>query len=184
MKTNTTAPAQELSERAVLSFTQSENLQKADKSKFENITENKAPVRKFTRDHQGRLKDEGGKEWIATYFETIMEEEIPFKNQTLLRARYYCDSERMSPALLNGDMMLLKKVDRIFNWGAIHLIQAGDYNIICRPNVGSKDKIILNYDSKNAHYNGQELPTKYIIAIWELVASNRIHQNIVTPIGF
>jgi hypothetical protein len=144
----------------------------------------KAPVIRFTKDPQGRIKDQDGKEWVVTHFETIIEEEIPIKNQTFLRCRYYADSERMSPALLRGDMMLLLKVDKIFHWGEIHMIQTDDFNIVCRPKVCSEDSITINYDSKNVHYNGQELPTKYIKAIWELVASNRIHKNIVTPIVF
>lgn len=128
---------------------------------------------------KSQVKDQDGNHWVATYFEPVIEKEYnPGHNVTLLKARYYDLKNRMMPSLSQGDLMFLRKVDKISDWGAIHLIQTKCWNVVCRPNTGSTpDHIAICFNDKNAPAHGMEIPINSIIGTWELLASSRIHTN-------
>lgn len=138
-----------------------------------------APVITFTETAPGRVTDQEAKEWIVTYLEPVIEKEFnPSDKVTLLKARYYDSNNRMLPALANGDLMLLRKLDNIFDWGDIHMIQTECWNVVCRPCASIKpDHITLCFNDKNTPAHGMEIPISSIIGIWAIVASSRIHTN-------
>ena len=141
--------------------------------------ESKSQVSAFTVDTNGRLKDQEGKEWIVTYLEPIIEQKYnPNDNVTILKVRYYDQDNRMLPSLSQGDLMYLRKVDKISDWGAIHMIQTKCWNVVCRPNTSNNPgNIILNFNDKSTPAHGMEIPIDSIIGTWELLASSRIHTN-------
>jgi hypothetical protein len=104
----------------------------------------------------------------------------PFEleGETLLRAVYYGNS--MSPTLKSGDQVLLRKHTKLPAFtGEIFMIQlVDDQTFFCRPRESNKVGCIFAvYDNPNHLHNaiGFDFKEKYIVAYWELVASQRIH---------
>lgn len=118
-------------------------------------------------------------EWEVTHFCPVIDQESSSEqSQTLLRAQYFDCNDRMIPSLKNGDHMILKRIESIMNWGAIHLIQTRGTNIVCRPGQSGSDELItLRFDDVTNAAHGQEIPAAAIIGIWELMASSRIHSG-------
>jgi len=129
----------------------------------------------------GIAQSSNGEDWVVNPFGPLSDDSFNVEDITLLKSRYF--GSGMKPTLKDGDIMLLKKQDMIIEWGEIYMIQTNDYNIICRPRSGGLEgKILLTYDNEEYEGNGQELPVCLISAIWLLVASQRIHKQVVSSI--
>lgn len=104
----------------------------------------------------------------------------PFESEgeTLLRTEYH--GRGMNPILKSGDSVLLKKWNKMSYFsGEIYMIQLIDgETVFCRPQKSEKEGCIFaTFD--NPDYlrgrSGFDIKEKYIVAYWELIASQRIH---------
>lgn len=86
--------------------------------------------------------------------------------ETRLKTVVYTD--RMGPVLNRGDIVLFKKLKNlsVIQWGEIHLVQTGEYNIICRVRPGSTPgNILISYEADSVT---QEFPLSTLRGLWIL----------------
>lgn len=108
----------------------------------------------------------------------VLDKPFESEGETLISTVYYGNS--MYPTLKPGDHVLLRKWDKLPPFtGEIFMIQLVDDQIFfCRPRESDKAGCIFAiYDNPNLLQNtiGFDIKEKYIVAYWELIASQRIH---------
>ena len=121
---------------------------------------------------------------IAGYKECAVIPQLPDLNKPyLVDGQYWMESiyygESMQPGLIPGDRMILKKkpLYSSFN-GDICMIQLGDISnaIMCRIYEGpDRDSFLIKEDSPRFEGDGQIIPIKNIVGVWELISSHRAH---------
>jgi hypothetical protein len=120
-------------------------------------------------------------EYAIIPLQPVLDEPFKSEGETLLSTVYY--GESMSPNLMPGDRVLLRKRENLPYFDSeVYLIQWGDPNNInntfCRPKKSAKDGYVYMYFDNHsylAEHEGYDIPEKHIIAYWELIASQRMH---------
>lgn len=110
--------------------------------------------------------------------QSVLDEPFDSEGETLLNAIYH--GHGMRPFLMPGDNVLLRKRNKLpYFTGEIFMIQieSGE-TVFCRPQESKKEGCIFaRFD--NPDYipgrAGYDIDEKYIIAYWELIASQRTH---------
>lgn len=93
--------------------------------------------------------------------------------RTTLKTVIY--SERMRPVLCPGDAVHFVKLNNlnIIQWGEVHLVQVGEYNVVCRVHPGSTDEAIkISYEADTVT---QEFSLNMVAAVWKLEATLRLN---------
>ena len=125
-------------------------------------------------------------EWNITYMQPLLDDPFESNEETFLKAVYY--GTAMNPTIHGGERLLLRKCKTINEDSEIYMVQYGreDNTIVGRLSPSkSENNIHLSYDTPKGLNGvmGQELKKKYIIGIWRLISSSRIHEFILPKLG-
>ena len=121
---------------------------------------------------------------IAGYKECAVIPQLSELNKPyLVDGQYWMQSiyygESMQPVLIPGDRMILrgKPLHSSFN-GDICMVQLGDISnalMVRLYEIPDRDSLLIKEDNPKFEGEGQIIPIKNIVGIWELISSHRAH---------
>lgn len=119
--------------------------------------------------------------YSITHLLPTIDKPFDLESETFLHSTYY--GSGMSPTLCPGDRLLFKKVDGYMEDSEIYMIQwcQEDQIVIGRMRpCKSKDHMYISYDNLDGLNGemGQLITKKYIIGVWQLISSTKIHCQI------